>query len=403
MNILFFSIRMPNLSQDTGMYGDLVKEFVENGDKVYVVAPLLNNDSIKKTHISIENKIEVLRVKVPEVFGISNIKKGIAYPRMILKYINAVNKYFKNKKIEIAIFHTPPPENGILVKYIKKKFNCFTYLILRDFTWQDAVGFGFFKKNSLICKYYQKLDGILYKTLDSIGCMSQANIDCVLNDYPKIKKEKFHILNNFQKQFKDMSSDKSFRTQLGINDKFIVIYGGNTSIAQKIEHLLVLAESCKEYKDIVFLLLGRGSYFEKINLEANKKQLNNILFHDLIPKTEYKKLLNTCDVGLIVLNEQLSTPNIPSKSMDYFNAKIPIIASLDYVTDYGKILEDINAGLWSYSGNNIDLKNNLLRLYNNKEERIEMGKNGYDYFINNMLPIHAYKIIIENYRLWNTK
>lgn len=403
MNILFFSIRMPHLSQDTGMYGDLVKEFIKNEDKVYVVAPLLKDSFNKKTHISIENGIEVLRVKGPEVFGISNIKKGLAYPQMILTYIYAVNKHFDNNKIDIAIFHTPPPENGILVKYIKKKFNCFTYLILRDFTWQDAVGFKFFSRKSIICKYYKYLDGLLYTTVDSIGCMSQANIECVLKNYPKINKEKLHILNNFQKQITDIVVDKSFRIRLEIEDKFIVIYGGNTSIAQKIEHLLVLAESCIEYKDIVFILLGRGSYFEKIKLEANKKQLNNILFHDLIPKTEYKKLLNSCDVGLIVLNEQLSTPNIPSKSMDYFNAKIPIIASLDYVTDYGKILEDINAGLWSYSGNNIDLKNNLLRLYNNKKERIEMGKNGYDYFINNMLPIHAYKIIIENYKLWNTK
>lgn len=403
MNILFFSLKMAHLSQDTGMYGDLVKEFINNGDNVFVIAPLLENDTNNKTYISFENNIEVLRVKVPKVFGVSNIKKGLAYPRVIYNYIASVKKYFKNKNIDIAIFHTPPPENGILVKYIKKKFNCFTYLILRDFTWQDAVGFGFFRMNSLICKYYQKLDGLLYNSVDSMGCMSQANIDCVLKHYPQINSEKIHILNNFQKEITEHLIDNAYRIKYGLENKFVVVYGGNTSIAQKIDHLLILAESCIDYKDIVFLILGKGPYFEKIKNEANIKSLDNILFKDLLPKFEYKKLLQSCDVGLIILNEKLSTPNIPSKSMDYFNAKIPILASLDYVTDYGKILKEINAGLWSYSGNNIDLKTNLLKLYNNKEERIEMGKNGYEYFVNNMLPIHAYKNIMEKFKQWITK
>lgn len=395
MNVLFFVLWLPDLNKNNSMYGDLIKEFYKKGDNITVVTPSI----IKRTYISKENSINVIRVKSPSIFGVSNLKKGLAFPILIFNYIFAVKKFLNKKHFDIALFHTPPCENAILLNYIKNKYRCFTYLILRDFTWQDAVGFGYFSKNSIICKYYHYLDGKLYYKADSIGCMSSANIDFALKFYPKLKRSKFHILYNFQKL--EQIDNIDMRKELNISeDKFIVIYGGNTSIAQKIEHVLILAESCKNIKNIVFLIIGQGCNFERIKSIANRKKLENIIFHDLMSRNKYLSLLIECNVGLIVLNEKLTSPNIPSKTMSYFNAKLPILASIDNVTDYGKLLENINAGLWSYSGDNNNLKNNLMSFYNDRNRCITMGNNGYNFFINNMLPEHAYNIIVDKLKYY---
>lgn len=396
MNILFLTIGLPDLNKSSSMYGDLVKEFKRQKYNIFVVAPILESDTNKKTHLSIEDGVNVLRVKTKKIFGVSNIKKGLAFQFLVINYILAIRKHWSKVNFNFAYSHTPPPELAILVSYIKKQYKCPFYLILRDFTWQDAVGFGYFKRNSLICRYYYYLDKLLYNKSDSIGCMSQGNIDFVLKHYPYVNNDKLHILHNFQTEVKYDIQDCSIKSEFNVDDKFVVVYGGNTSIAQKIDHLLNLAESCLDFKDIVFLLLGKGSYFHRIQQEAKERKLSNIVFHNLVPRDKYLKLLKSCDVGLIVLNEELSSPNIPSKSMSYFNASLPILASIDYVTDYGVFLDNINAGLWSYSGDNDKLKENLLALYTNKEERIKKGTSGYNFYINNMLPIHAYSIIMSH-------
>jgi glycosyltransferase involved in cell wall biosynthesis len=98
---------------------------------------------------------------------------------------------------------------------------------------------------------------------------------------------------------------------------------------------------------------------------------------------------------LVSLNEKLAIPNIPSKTLSYFNLSIPVVASIDRNTDYGQYLEEAKAGLWSYAGDTEKFKENIVTLYQNPSLRKQMGKNGYAFYMTNMLPIVGYQTIIE--------
>ena len=100
-------------------------------------------------------------------------------------------------------------------------------------------------------------------------------------------------------------------------------------------------------------------------------------------------------MGLICLNEKFTIPNIPSKTLSYFNAKIPILASIDRSTDYGTILDEAKAGLWSYTGDIDAYEHNFDVLYRNKSLRKTMGENGYDYLCNFLTSSKAYRTIIH--------
>ncbi len=390
MNILFLFVSLPNLSNDGGLFPSLIHEFVKHGHKVYVSS---KGKNIKKTEIRIEGGIPVLRIKCPDFTGVSsNIKKALSYQEYAVKQRYYIKKYWGDETIDLIFSHSLPPELAYIVGGLKRYFKCKFYLDVPDYTWQDAVAYGYFKKNSPIGLYYRFWERKMFKMADFIGVPTKGNVAFIRNMYPWISEDKFSVIPFWLKPF-DAIKDDSIKGKLGLKDKFVVIYGGSVGAAQRIEHFVELAEACSEYKDMVFLLLGKGVYLPVIKKMAEDRQLTNVIFKDFIPQQDYLRLLASCDVGMIILNEKMATPNFPSKSLSYLNMKVPILAALDYVTDFGSYLEENGAGLWGYSDDIVGLKSQLLKYYSSKKLREETVRKGYELFINNMIPECAYKFI----------
>lgn len=398
MNILFLYISLPHLSEN-GVFTDLIKEFDKQGHNVKVATP--SKKGIDEG-INQEAGIDVLRFKTDQLTNnTSNIKKGIAYVKLIHQFPNAIKKHFGKEKFDLIIAHSLPAEIGIIAKILKKRYKAKFYLMLCEYIWQDSVSLGFFKENGLIGRYYKWLEKITVGSADYIGSPSQGNIDFSLKYYPWAKEKNIQLLHYSQAPIQLKSTDEDVKARYGLAGKFVAIYGGNMSIAQKIENVLDLAEACIEYEDIVFLLLGRGQEIEKIKQTAKERNIKNLRFVDFLPKDDYNNLLSVCNVGLVSLNEKLAIPNIPSKTLSYFNLSIPVVASIDRATDYGQYLESAGAGLWSYAGDADKFKENLLKLYNAPKRCKEMGQNGYRFYMENMIPEKAYATIMKQLQRTN--
>ena len=163
---------------------------------------------------------------------------------------------------------------------------------------------------------------------------------------------------------------------MGFNGKFLVVFGGNIGLPQKMENIADLAKSCLEIENLLFLIVGDGyerDPFEDLVIANN---LNNVKIMDYMEREEFFKLMEVADVGLISLSEDFTIPNIPSKAVIYHNAKKPILASVDTQTDLPQILEKSGSGVCARAGNTEELKTKLLYLYNNPEVRKTMGNNG---------------------------
>ena len=396
MNILFLFISLPHIGE-SGVFTDLIKEFASNGHNVKVATPLKAGQGAER--VDMESGIEVLRFKTDQLVGNkSMVKKGLAYLKLLYQYPHAIKKYFGKDKIDIIIGHSLPPELGLIIPKLKRHFSAKFYLMLCEFIWQDAVALGMFSKKHPICKYYNWLENRLIKHADYIGCPSQGNIDFAIKYHPWAESTKeMHILQYCQYPVV-LSNTKNvdFRTKYNWEGKFVAIYGGSVNIAQSIENVINLAESCVNYEDIVFVIIGQGSQFDVIKQDVHKRQFHNITFMDYMPKNEYNELLRQCDVGIVSLNPKLQMPNIPSKTLGLFNLSKPILAAIDYSTDYGEFLENAGAGLWSYSGDTDGFKKNLLKLYNDRDLLEQMGRNGHEYYQNNLTPDKAYKTIMDH-------
>ena len=158
-----------------------------------------------------------------------------------------------------------------------------------------------------------------------------------------------------------------------------------------------LAERKQNTKNIVFLIIGDGTERQRIEKIAREKELTNVIFQNTISREDYNELTKECEVGLICLNEKFTIPNIPSKTLSYFNAKIPVLASVDKNTDYGQLLENSKSGLWSITGDIDAYERNFDTLYDNEVLRKEMGENGNIYLQKYLTSEIAYQTIMSNF------
>ena len=391
MRVLFLLLYHPEPHESSNLYADLVDEFVKNGHEVTVVSAANENQiSIPKR----EKDTEVLRVKTQKIFNVHPLLKGIATVRVPYQFKTAIKKYFSKRVFDLVVTPTPPITFVDIVAWLKKKYPLQSYLILRDIFPQNARDLGMMK-NPLLFSYFRKKEKRLYRYSDYIGCMSQGNINYVIQHNPEVSPKKFSLLPNWQKVYPILERNESVKEKYGLAGKYIAIFGGNIGEPQKIENIVALANEYRDNNNIVFLIIGTGTRKKHLEQLVASYRLDNVIIKDQLPRTDYQELVYNSDVGLISLNEKFTIPNIPSKTLSYFNARVPILAAIDPHTDYGKILESSGSGLWSVTGDIKKYKSNFDQLYNNPELRRQMGESGYRYLVEHLTPTHAYKLIME--------
>lgn len=392
MNILFLFVSLPNLDTNSSLFTQLINEFAQNGHHVCVSA---KGKDVEHTILRKENGIDVVRIKSNNFTGVSsNVKKALAYQEYALKQRYYTKKYLKKEKFDLIISHSLPPELAYIIGGLKSYYKCPFYLIQTDFIWQDAVAFGYFSETNPIALYYRYWEKKMFKKADYIGCPTKGNVTFIKKYYPDIKDERFDILPFWLNEI-NIKPNYQLKEEFGLKDKFVVIYGGSVGAAQRINHIVELADACRDYKDIVFVILGKGAYLDVIKGMVAEKHLTNVEFKAFLPQEQYLSFLASCDVGMIILNEKMATPNFPSKSLSYLNMRVPILAALDHTTDFGTYLEENNAGLWGYSDDIPTLKEKLISYYENKELREQVKENGYDLFKNHLTTQQAYQTIIN--------
>ena len=185
MNILFLTMNDFKTVREHGIYTDFLRYMNKQGHDVTVVTPI-EKKYHQETSITNEDGINVIRAKTGNLFNVGKITKLISRFTLRFCYNKAIKKYLKNKKIDLVLYTTPPTTLASVVEDIKKKYNCVSYLMLKDIFPQNAVDLGMIKNGSFLHILFRKFEKKLYAVSDWIGCMSQANIEYIRKNNPEI-------------------------------------------------------------------------------------------------------------------------------------------------------------------------------------------------------------------------
>jgi glycosyltransferase involved in cell wall biosynthesis len=403
MNVLFLTLLDFSSIEESGIYTDLMREFVKDNHNVYIISPTEKRKGQPTNLIDIGNT-KILKLQIGNTQKTNLIEKGISTLTLETKFLKGIKRYFSKVKFDLVIYSTPPITLKKAVEYVKKRDTAKAYLLLKDIFPQNAVDLGMLGKNGIkgiLYNYFRTKEKELYKLSDFIGCMSKANMDFLLQQNPDLSSKNVEVCPNSIEPMiiiKDQNKIAQIKRKYNIPDnKTVFIYGGNLGKPQGIDFLIECLKVNKDNKDVFFVIAGSGTEFSKLKFFFdNEKPLNALLFEQL-PKDDYEILANSCDVGLIFLDNRFTIPNFPSRLLSYMQASMPVLAATDVNTDIGKVIEEGQFGYWCES-RNVEEFNTLIQKLCDDKLRKQMGKNARYYLENNYTAEHSYEIILGHFK-----
>lgn len=242
----------------------------------------------------------------------------------------------------------------------------------------------FFKKTAY------RLEKWVLKKADKVICVSEK-LKKILVGYGIDPKKIIVNHNGIDKDYAISKKDKYLLQKYNLNEKVVIGFAGYMIPWHGGDILIsVISRLLKEYKNIVFLLIGGIDYgidLTAVN-EFNKRFI-------IIENVEHEKIynyINLFDIGVMAQSNEYGSP---MKLIEYMGLeKATIGPDTDAVKE---LIDGKNTGLLVKSGDDRDLYEKLDTLILDKLERERIGKNSREFIITRKMTWqdNAMRIISE--------
>lgn len=318
---------------------DLSRQFVQQGHEVTVIvaSPGLEQPW-QLDHV---NGMGVLRLRTPKTKDVNYIRR--AFGEFMMPYAmlrNLRRSPLADATFDGVVWYSPTIFLGPVVKELKQKSDCPSYLIIRDIFPEWAVDMGLMGRG-LPYRFFKSVASQQYAVADIIGVQTPGNL-AYFRDGPG-SRARLEVLHNWLADTPATGCSVSARTSVLAGRKLFV-YAGNMGIAQGMDILLDLAGSLVQRRDVGFLFVGRGSDARRLRDEVQTRRLDNVLFFDEIDPDEIPGLYAQCHVGLVALDPRHKTHNIPGKFLSYMQASLPVLASINPGNDLVDLIQQSRVG-----------------------------------------------------------
>jgi colanic acid biosynthesis glycosyl transferase WcaI len=191
--------------------------------------------------------------------------------------------------------------------------------------------------------------------------------------------EKVEVILNWcdEKNIYPLPRDQSLSVELGLSERFNVLFAGNMGAAQALLPVIDAAMLVEErFPAIQFVFMGGGVDLPLLKEKCEELGLSNVRFLPKRPISEVSPVLSLADVLLVHLRDDpLFEFHMPGKTQAYLAVGRPVLMA---VRGYASaLITDIGAGLGCTPGDPRSIADAVLQLYEVPEkERTRMGERG---------------------------
>ena len=192
-----------------------------------------------------------------------------------------------------------------------------------------------------------------------------------------IKPDAIQVIHNWAdgRAIQPVDRDKNdLRREWHIQDRFVVGYSGNIGRAHEFDTILDAAERLKDVTNIVFLFIGGGAHRDRIEEEARRRSLENIMFKTYQPRDQLALSLTVPDVHLISLQPSLEGLIVPSKLYGIAAAGRPTIFIGSKHGEIPHILREAQCGFSVEKGQAEEVSRIIRELADDKETCLRLGR-----------------------------
>ncbi|HEX9841014.1 MAG TPA: glycosyltransferase family 4 protein, partial [Anaerolineales bacterium] len=286
------------------------------------------------------------------------------------------------KDADLIMGTTPPIFQAVSAWFValvrRKPF----LLEVRDLWPEFAISMGVIK-NPMTITLAHWLEGFLYARATHILVNSPAYEEYLLGKGVPDSKVTFIPYGTDINMFNPSVDGLSVREKLGLKDKFLVLYAGAMGQAHDLYTVLRAARRLNDELQIRFVFFGDGKERPNLQLEAQRLNLENVIFAGVCPKKEMPSVVASADVCLAILqNVPMFRTTYPNKVFDYMASGRATVLVIDGVIR--DVIESSDGGMFVQPGNDELLAKTILELSKDPGYVKQMGENARAYMVKNL-------------------
>lgn len=338
----------------------------------------------------VNNNLFIERIPVPR------LDKDRIMQKLILYYYFSYRaaKCLTQKNIALYLAQMMP----VIIPYrtflISKKKNKPFFLLLGDLvpdTWVRRKRFSQIHPFVIMIKKQTKrlLHGS--EKVIAVG----RDMKAYLEEKYSVPKKKIKFIPTWAK----LSPDTFRNHQLPVG-RFLIMYGGTISEAQKLEPLIFAAEKlAKIDASIHFQIIGSGMKKEELQKIVLNRNIKNVKFSDLQTEEEYIKSMSEASMFVVSLREESKGMSVPSKTYSYLSAGKPVLAIVPYGSEIFMEIQEDGYGIFCPPDDHEKIAQAILKVKNDNELYVKLSKNAFDAHrlkYNDQVAVKSYYELILN-------
>ncbi|BBT41362.1 Glycosyltransferase involved in cell wall bisynthesis [Pseudomonas guariconensis] len=377
MNIVMLCTKFSLVQNDPWLTNELADALQAQGHSVSV----LNLDWAAKAGTARVNQVTPSGVRVISV-GPVQLRSRLPLLSRLVKWVGSSYRVVsllrkQVKDAELVIGFSPAVTMALPLLWLRYIYRVRSYMVLWDFFPYHQQQIGLLP-SGLIFRTARWIENLLIRCFDQVGCMSLANIAYLKSHYDLRTQQKVNVLPIWGKHIPLQSINRDeVRSAAGLPiDRSIVIFGGQLVHGRGLEDLLLAARlSAKSGGGVHFLIMGSGT-LESLVQSYLEEGLGNLTWIARVPRNDYLKVAQACDVALVCTVRNVDVPSFPSKTIDYLRLGLPIVASVEKSTDYGDFIVEQGVGVSVEAGQPAVLLACIEALLADSSRLADMGRRG---------------------------
>lgn len=281
----------------------------------------------------------------------------------------------------VVIASSPPPFVG-LVGYIVARLRRAKFVYdIRDMWPEVALDLGEMREG-LVANLLRRISALLYKRADIVVTVTQGLDEAINRLYSDVApvavlpngSDTDHFL------FKPEGRAR-VRSQLDIEEKFAVFFGGLIGLVLDVETLLEAAALLLDNPRFEFLIAGGGPLLTSLRASVAERNLTNVNILGEIELQEMPNYLSAADLTIAPYRDsELMRAAVPTKIFDSMACSRPVILGMR--GEAAAILEASGGGIAIAPESPSELSNAIIKLSADTSLLETMGEKGLEYVTN---------------------
>ncbi len=365
---------------------EMAKFLQARGHELVIVASDLNYQTgqrtVARTGVFAEQNFDGVRVL-----------RSYIYPALHRSYVWRIVSFFsfmfssvwtalQVREVDLVMGTTPPIFQAVSAWFVAWMRRVPFLLEVRDLWPEFGVSMGVLK-NPVVIALARWLERFLYARATHILVNSPAYREYMIAKGVPENKVTYIPYGTDVDMFHPGVDGSSIRGELGLQEEFVVLYAGALGQANDIDTLLRAAARLKFEEKIRFVLFGDGKERARLQSEAERMGLSNVIFAGVRAKKDMPRVVASADACLAILQDiPMFRTTYPNKVFDYMAAGRATMLVIDGVSR--RLIEESGGGVYVQPGDDAMLAEKILELSKDPQRLQQMGQNAREYLVQHL-------------------